>query len=1109
MSYPNIREEELKIRVGDDYFSSFDKAKIIGNVDFCVSIRTTNQTKALIEDTESQSFLWAEAKKGKSNIYHSLVQLILTIGKARTFDKELPPAFLGAFDAYQIAFVPYNQIQEIFYKNDFNWTVTPSNYETKEFKQIYELVTKGLTSNSPLEGWQSQTDGVVSNSQTKLTHHQNNSNKVGAVLSKVLIFNFETDSKELKDFIKSNFVLGLKQTNQIQVDKNNFISIYNKWLQKVKPSLIVNWELAKKANIIDGDFYLADLLSEQNQSLSEKLYVLLKGNHYELDKKLDDSGFFQYKQTNFSDNQTAHTQFWNRYKRPPKKEYWDYLVERRDLLVPQDVRERKGSFFTPQIWVEKSQEYLTDVLGENWQDEYYIWDCAAGTGNLLAGLTNKYNIYASTLDKQDVDVMHQRIDTMNQNSVSGNGANLLQDHVFQFDFLNDSFDDPKVPESLQKILKDPEKRKKLVIYINPPYAEASNRDTVVGKGENKSEVATQTKTYQEFQDITGTAARELFAQFFLRIYKDIPDSKLSSFSTLKHINSQNFLKFRQYFKADFKKGFVVPADTFDNVKGKFPIGFLIWDLGKKESIKNIKVDVFDYSENFLQTKLFSSYEKGRFVIDWLRKHYDKKNERIAYLRMQGTDMQNNRGCFFTDSPSKNDVVKHLTANITKTNLIPMSVYLSVRHVFEATWLNDRDQFLYPNDGWKDDTEFQNDCLAFALFHGQNKISSGQGVNNWIPFAENEVNSREKFESNFMVEFMKGKLGKEIPLVEGWQSQTDGVEPNSQTKSTSPAIAGTPQRGESLIPNFPLDVLNNSATYNPPLEGWTAKQDGVDSTPTWQQNSLFPFWNLPKNKELEPNAKKLRKAGVLSEVLFWQAFNNKKLLGFDIDRQVIIGNYIVDFFIPEIGLVVEIDGESHDFKGEYDEQREFYLQSLGLEIIHYKDVEIKKSMDLVSDSFLVMIKKRVEWLKQNPPRQPSVATPQEGNFSVTSNQVASIELFDSVEANFIPTKPLQFSPEATAVFDAGRELWRYYHQVAQNSKFPSLRGAEGGVDLKYNPNASLYDIREYFQGRNEAGKMNNKSTDEEYSKMIANLRDKLKLLAVKIQPKVYDYGFLRG
>jgi hypothetical protein len=49
-------------------------------------------------------------------------------------------------------------------------------------------------------------------------------------------------------------------------------------------------------------------------------------------------------QLDFTDKQVAHTQFWNKYDRPPKEEYWDYIVERRDLLVPQDVRERKGSF---------------------------------------------------------------------------------------------------------------------------------------------------------------------------------------------------------------------------------------------------------------------------------------------------------------------------------------------------------------------------------------------------------------------------------------------------------------------------------------------------------------------------------------------------------------------------------------------------------------------------------------------------------------------------------------------------------------------------------------------------------------------------------------------
>ncbi|MDR0561454.1 MAG: hypothetical protein LBG73_02050, partial [Spirochaetaceae bacterium] len=58
------------------------------------------------------------------------------------------------------------------------------------------------------------------------------------------------------------------------------------------------------------------------------------------------------------------------------------------------------------------------------------------------------------------------------------------------------------------------------------------------------------------------------------------------------------------------------------------------------------------------------------------------------------------------------------------------------------------------------------------------------------------------------------------------------------------------------------------------------------------------------------------------------------------------------------------------------------------------------------------------------------------------------------------------------------------------------------------NASFYDIREFFQGRNEKGKMNAKSADERYAALIKALRDVLKVLAEKIEPKVYEYGFLK-
>jgi len=74
------------------------------------------------------------------------------------------------------------------------------------------------------------------------------------------------------------------------------------------------------------------------------------------------------------------------------EEYWDFIIEHRHILVPQDVRERKGSFYTPSQWVDLSQQYLADAFGMDWQEEYYIWDCAAGTGNLLAGLINKHRI---------------------------------------------------------------------------------------------------------------------------------------------------------------------------------------------------------------------------------------------------------------------------------------------------------------------------------------------------------------------------------------------------------------------------------------------------------------------------------------------------------------------------------------------------------------------------------------------------------------------------------------------------------------------------------------------------------------------------------------------
>lgn len=95
---------------------------------------------------------------------------------------------------------------------------------------------------------------------------------------------------------------------------------------------------------------------------------------------------------------------------------------------------------------------------------------------------------------------------------------------------------------------------------------------------------------------------------------------------------------------------------------------------------------------------------------------------------------------------------------TSQNIIKGVIYFSTHHCIEATRLNDRDQFLRPNQNREQDSEFQNDCLAFSLFHGQNRITSreNEGINHRIPFAENQIDARDEFKSHFMTNFIKGK-----------------------------------------------------------------------------------------------------------------------------------------------------------------------------------------------------------------------------------------------------------------------------------------------------------------------------------------------------------------
>ena len=70
---------------------------------------------------------------------------------------------------------------------------------------------------------------------------------------------------------------------------------------------------------------------------------------------------------------------------------------------------------------------------------------------------------------------------------------------------------------------------------------------------------------------------------------------------------------------------------------------------------------------------------------------------------------------------------------------------------------------------------------------------------------------------------------------------------------------------------------------------------------------------------------------------------KQMLGYDFDRQRPIGNYIVDFFCKELSLAIEIDGDTHIYRYDYDDERQEALEKIGVHFLRFDDIEVKKDM----------------------------------------------------------------------------------------------------------------------------------------------------------------------
>ena len=674
-----------------------------------------------IVDIKGKEF-WFEAKHGyKESTYAMFTQLLHYVQAAFNKGEEVPP-FLCVIDSRKAAIMKTADAIPLISnkKQPIKWGKSASGYTQEALDVVSAYIGTYLVS-----------------------------------------YNIETDEDDFISTVKQAITKGDIIRRQITPD--NLKQVFDKWVAMIGREI---------KDVVEKDYallFFADIMNDGNVSTHDNLpaELLHKNNApvFSLNGKIYELG-----------NKEGYRKFWAIFNRPPKQEYRDYLLERRDSLIPIDERSFKGAYYTPLNVVDKAYDKLTETLGKNWQKEYIVWDMCCGVGNLEVKHSNPRNIFMSTLDAADVDVMKAT-------------KTCVAATRFQYDYLNDDITDDgkidysitkKVPEALRRAIAD---GKKILVLINPPYAEAGN---TLGK-DSKEDVA-KTKIASTIMKEYGKASNELFTQFVARIAVEIPSASLAMFSTLKYVNATNFEKFREVWNAQYLGGFVIHNKAFDGLKGNFPISFLIWktlmDSKEKFAISEICTEVLNKNVQPIGEKYFYNIPNNKLLNAWISRPKPNKLETIPlknaispYTAKKSLDKwSDNALSYFW---CQNNDLQHTATQtaifssvwgdghgfyINKDNIWQASIIFSVRRLIKPTWLNDRDQFIQPIKPLTE--EFKSDCLIWMLFNGSNLTASANNlewngkkwsiVNHFIPFTEEEVGANERFESDFMVQYMSDK-----------------------------------------------------------------------------------------------------------------------------------------------------------------------------------------------------------------------------------------------------------------------------------------------------------------------------------------------------------------
>ena len=683
-------------------------------------------TKGLIDIQTKE--IWFEAKhNSKSSSYQIFTQLLHYVQVALNKGENVPP-LLAIIDTEKAALMKSSDVLPFLEKKTVKWGKSASQYTPQALAEISAHIGTHFVS-------------------FKISTHE------------------DEFISTVKAAIKSGNII------RTQITPDNLKQVFDRWVDMI----------GKEIHGVQEEhfalLFFADVMHDGTVSthLNLPAELLFKSNApvFSLDGKLYELG-----------SKEGYRRFWAIYHRPPKAEYRDYLLERRDSLIPLDERVFKGAFYTPLSVVDRAYDVLTETLGNNWQKEYIVWDMCCGVGNLEVKHSNPRNIYMSTLDASDVNVMVAT-------------KTCVASERFQYDYLNDDITvdgginyglTGKVPAGLRKAITD---GKKILVLINPPYAEATNADNATLGEETKSKTGVaKTAVAASMMSEYGKATNELYTQFVARIAKEIPTAKLAMFSTLKYVSAPTLDRFRENWKSKFLGGFVVHSKAFEGLNGDFPIGFLVWDANQQmknpKAIEEIEVEAFDKNAKPIGAKTFYNTSKSALLTDWIERPRANNVEAIPLKNaiVPATTTKDLRGtkwadgaigwmnCAGNDLQQASKLTMLLSSGfgsgrgffVTPENLLQAAVLFTVRRMVKPTWLNDRDQFLQPSHQLSD--EFKIDCLIWMLFSASNLTAGADRlkwndkywslVNHFVPFSEAEVNAPNRFESDFMVQYLTDK-----------------------------------------------------------------------------------------------------------------------------------------------------------------------------------------------------------------------------------------------------------------------------------------------------------------------------------------------------------------